>query len=105
MEHALFCMFCDLFKELATEEQYDPRVEKKRTIIRLEALKIKPKQSGLLEKIQTPFVQQQCDEIQGVRRISQCSDQQRLQHQQHQGNVAGYLKYQRLQKQERPCHF
>lgn len=72
MESALFCIFChflcDLFEELATFQRNDlilPQATSKlkKTVTRLEALKIKPKPGGLLEKIQTSFAQQKGDEM------------------------------------------
>ncbi|KAK0135673.1 Zinc finger protein 862 [Merluccius polli] len=65
-------LFPDLFEELATLSLTLQRnnlilpqatSELKKTVTRLEALKIKPKPGGLLEKIQSSFAQQQGDEM------------------------------------------
>ncbi len=76
MESTLFCVFChflcDLFEELATlsltlqkNDLILPQATSalKKTVTRLEALKINPKPGGLLEKIQTSFAQQRGDEM------------------------------------------
>ncbi|XP_016101603.1 zinc finger protein 862-like [Sinocyclocheilus grahami] len=76
MESTLFCVFChflcDLFEELATlsltlqkNDLILPQAtsELKKTVTRLEALKINPKPGGLLEKVQTSFAQQRGDEM------------------------------------------
>eukprot|EP00063_Salmo_salar_P039845 XP_014014680.1 PREDICTED: uncharacterized protein LOC106579367 isoform X1 [Salmo salar] len=81
MENALLCVFChflsDMFKELSslslTLQRNDlilPQAtsELRKTVTRLEALKLRAKAGGILEKIQTMLAQQQGDErrFQGI---------------------------------------